>query len=77
MLILDRFEGELAVIEENGAQLALARALLPAQAREGDVLRREESGAYVIDEEATAARRAAITARLKRLTSRKRDHTER
>ncbi len=47
-LIIDRFEGELAVCEyEKGKTLDLPTALLPANAKEGDVLR------LTVDREAT------------------------
>ena len=38
-LFLDRFEGEMAVLTFEGKTVSLPRALLPADAREGEVLR--------------------------------------
>ncbi len=39
MVIIDRFEGESAVLEFQGKIFSFPRALLPAIAREGDVLK--------------------------------------
>ncbi len=47
-LIIDRLENDIAVCEyEEGKTLDLPRALLPAEAKEGDTLR------ILIDEQAT------------------------
>ena len=52
-LTIDRIEGEWAVCEyEKGRTLDLPAALLPADAREGDVLR------LVVDRESTDDRKA-------------------
>lgn len=57
---LDRFEGGLAVCEgEDASRLTLDRALLPAEAAEGDLLY-ERNGLWLIDREATAARRMLL-----------------
>lgn len=51
-LIIDRFENDFAVCEyEEGKTLDLPRDLLPANAKEGDVLR------ILIDEQATNERK--------------------
>ena len=39
MLIVDRFEGDWAVLELDGQVFNVPRLLLPAEAREGDALR--------------------------------------
>ncbi len=39
MLIVDRFEGDMAVIEYAGETLQLPRTLLPADLKPGDVIR--------------------------------------
>ncbi len=62
MLIVDRVEGERAVIEIDGAVISIPARLLPAGASEGSVLRLE------IDADATRLREAQ--ARLERLKSR-------
>jgi hypothetical protein len=49
MLIVDRFEGEWAVIELGQKVFNIPRLLLPAEAREGDVINIHLS----IDKEAT------------------------
>lgn len=70
--IVERFEGELAVLErEAGVALELPRAWLPAAAREGDVLRLRMTNAvasgttsflrFTVDEGETAKRRARAT----------------
>lgn len=38
-LVIDRFEGELAVLEQDGRTFELPRAWLPPEAAEGEVLR--------------------------------------
>lgn len=51
--IIDRFEGNFAVIElENRETIDLPRHLLPLEAHEGDVVY-EEEGVYRIDHEET------------------------
>ncbi len=39
MFVIDRFEGNMAVIEYNGRTFDLPRNLLPKEAKEGDVLK--------------------------------------
>lgn len=59
MLILERFEGSLAVIETDGGHLSVSRALLPDDAREGDVLL-ANGDRYEVDARETANRRARV-----------------
>ena len=76
-LIIDRFEGDLAVVEVVGAAhtLDLPRWLLPANAREGDVIRAVERSpgtvTILIDDAATALRLKRAAERVGEL--RKRD----
>jgi len=56
VLVIDRFEGEMAVIEYNGRTFNLPRSLLPAEAKEGDVLR----VSITVDKEQTAERKKKI-----------------
>lgn len=49
MLVIDRFEGEWAVIEYNKRTFNLPRVLLPGEAKEGDILK----GTIEIDKKAT------------------------
>lgn len=49
-VVIDRFEGETAVCEdERGDQVLLSPAQLPAHVREGSVLRYRD-GAFLLDE---------------------------
>ncbi|MBO9374830.1 MAG: DUF3006 domain-containing protein [Chloroflexus sp.] len=71
--VIDRFEGEYAVILVGQAQrpLDVARAILPPTAREGDWLRIQfvdhQVKAIELDPETTAAVRRRIQAKLARL----------
>ena len=61
-LIIDRFEGDFAVCEyEKGKTLDLPTALLPADAKEGDVLR------LTVDREATEQQKNDAESLRKRL----------
>ncbi|MGE5579239.1 MAG: DUF3006 domain-containing protein [Bacillota bacterium] len=55
-LIIDRFEGNLAVIEYEGKTFTLPRALLPRDAKEGDVL----NFTVEVDHDTTEARRTRV-----------------
>ena len=55
MIILDRLEETLAVLETDDGMVNVPRELLPADVREGDVLRQ-------------AARREKLLARTRRMT---------
>ncbi|MDI6880261.1 MAG: DUF3006 domain-containing protein [Desulfitobacteriaceae bacterium] len=58
--IIDRFEGQMAVIEFEGRIMKnIPKALLPAEAREGDVID-EEKGSFHVNKEETRQRRAEI-----------------
>lgn len=61
MLTIDRFEGEFALLEADGVMLRLPRALVPADAREGDLL------TIQIDQERTTARRAMLKQKMQLL----------
>ena len=64
MTVIDRFEGENAVLEEVGI---VPRSLLPADAEEGDVVEQQGDGNYRVNREATEQRRALVAERLKKL----------
>jgi hypothetical protein len=66
MIIIDRFEGKFAVCENGGNRLNIPLALLPADAKEGDIISQKGTVWYAEKEE-TAKRRAQITAKLKKL----------
>ncbi len=63
---IERFEGEFAVIETDEGFLNVLRSALPADAKEGDILRKTEEG-YEIDTEAANKRRASLAARRRRM----------
>lgn len=65
--IIDRFEGETAVCETVDEEtVAIDRASLPENAREGMVIRRENGG-YIADEQETKSRQERIKSLLKRV----------
>ena len=54
MLIIDRFEGDFAVVETNDGVIYMPHAELPKGAKEGDCLR------LTVDGDGTAARKKRI-----------------
>lgn len=59
-LIVDRFEGEYAVCEnEDGTMIDIIRDKLPKETKEGDVLK-VEGDTFVIDVQATLERKEYI-----------------
>lgn len=72
MTVIDRFEGDTAVIETDGAVSDIDRAELPEEASEGDVIVLTEEG-WRIDADATDKRRADVRRKLERLIRRKND----
>lgn len=72
MIILERFEDGMAVLEADGKPLAVMRGSLPPDACEGDVLTETEFG-YRIDRCATDERRAAMRAKMRRLIKQRND----
>ncbi len=67
MLVIDRFEGDLAVCECDEGTVHIPRSDLPAPAAEGDVIIQTSGGAYAIDECESARRRARIAGRFSAL----------
>ncbi|MDM5193629.1 DUF3006 domain-containing protein [Bacillus hominis] len=57
--IIDRFEGEIAVIEINSITIDVPKSKLPSAAKEGDVLIIEDNK-YTIDKNETEKRRHEI-----------------
>lgn len=57
MLIIDRFEGDYAVIEYNNSTFDLPRSLLPNDAKEGDVL----NISITIDQDKTKQQKENVT----------------
>ncbi|MFA5384179.1 MAG: DUF3006 domain-containing protein [Eubacteriales bacterium] len=56
MLVIDRFEGSWAVIEYGESTFNLPRALLPENAKEGDLI----NLSVTIDQKGTMTRRKAV-----------------
>ncbi|MGM0410687.1 MAG: DUF3006 domain-containing protein [Bacillota bacterium] len=54
MLIIDRFEGDKAVVESSGGTFEINKSEIPNNAKEGDVLK------IIVDKEETSTRRQAI-----------------
>ena len=65
MIIIDRFEGSLAVLETDDGMINVERSLLPENAAEGDVLILD--GSWNVDTAATEQRRERTRKRLKKL----------
>lgn len=57
LLIIDRFEGDWAVVEYEGKTFNLPRSLLPKEAREGSVIRIR----IAVDEVATRERERIVS----------------
>ncbi len=65
-MIIDRFEGDYAVMETEEGMLNIHRAHLPSSAREGDVVN-YSNGGYSVDREATEDLRSAVRDKLHKL----------
>ncbi|MBR4627363.1 MAG: DUF3006 domain-containing protein [Ruminococcus sp.] len=59
MTILDRFEGNIAVIEKDGQSIEVRRGFVAENACEGDILT-DIGGRYTVDRAATEERRRAM-----------------
>ena len=63
--IIDRLEDALAMCEdENGEITPISRKKIPAEAREGDILR-EEDGSFILSPQETEDRRREMKKRLR------------
>ncbi len=71
-MIIDRFEGDYAIIETDEGFINVYRAFLPANAREGDVVVCSNGG-YYVDQEATDSIRSDVKDRLHKLLTGKDD----
>ena len=67
MLIVDRFEGDKAIVFDEEERLILGREEINASVREGDVIFKDKSGIYVSDKTATESRRQENLDLLKRI----------
>lgn len=60
MLIIDRFEGDIAIVEtDENTFMQIPRTALPPNAKEGDIVVKVEDK-YIIDYESTEKRRQKI-----------------
>ena len=68
MLIIDRFEGEFAIVEDTDTDkmMTVENELIEQNASEGDVIVLL-NGIYHVDSEATKKRRAEVLALLKKM----------
>lgn len=66
MIIIDRFEGEFAVCEDDDKQVLIEKSQLEADAKEGDVIEKVSCG-YVVNVIETQKRREKIIALQKSL----------
>lgn len=66
MIIIDRMEEQLAVLETDSGSIEVARSQLPPDAKEGDVLKQTCNG-YLVDVQQTNRRREALLRRTKKL----------
>lgn len=57
---IDRFEGELAVLETQQGMIRIKRSDLPADAGEGDLVV-QKAGNWIIDQSGSRLRRQKIT----------------
>ena len=70
MIILERFEGDIAVLETDEGTLNISRYELPKEACDGDVLVFSDD-CWSIDRDRTNERRAAMRSRMRRLIKKK------
>ncbi len=68
MIIIDRIEGEYAVVEIDGEMQEIELAILPKGVAEGDVLKVADAG-YELDNQAKKQRQAALFAKQRNLFS--------
>jgi hypothetical protein len=67
MIIIDRFEGSIAICEIDGAMVDIPLSRILGNAKEGDVLLVGEGDSFRVDSVKTESRKTAITERFKRL----------
>lgn len=66
MIIIDRIEGDYAILEAEEEMLQIAVSELPAEAGEGDILTLTDAG-WMVDAAATQERREALAALRRRM----------
>ena len=71
MLVLDRYEGDCAIIEVSGngviVNSIVDRKLVSPRAKAGSVLVKTEDGSFIVDDEATEERSKTINLKFERL----------
>lgn len=72
MLILDRIENDIAVIEADDKIIEVHISKLAENAKGGDVLK-ESDGKYIVDSEATAARKEKLASMYRNRLRKKRE----
>lgn len=72
MIIIDRFEGNFAVLETDEGMINVERNLISDNVKEGDVLVQNGKN-YLVDAAATKARRADVRKKFNRLRRQKND----
>lgn len=71
MIIIDRFEEDFAVVEDNGVIINVPRSKLPADSKEGSVLLMTAEGEYQLDLSSTKQRKRDIKNRFDALIKKK------
>lgn len=66
-IIIDRFEGDFAVVETENGSVDIPRSVLPTDAKVGDILKKSFYGYTVLRSE-TSERRKKLLEMTKRLT---------
>ena len=67
MWIIDRFEGEFAVLEGETGMLTVPRSSLPADIRQGDAVTALPDGRYALDAGRSEQRRKQLSSLFERL----------
>lgn len=62
-MVVDRIEGDYAVVEKEGNMVDIPLYMLPEEVTEGDILRLLD-GEYIIDNETAVERKEELFARL-------------
>lgn len=69
-MVIDRIEGDFAVVENEGIMLDIPLSQLPCEAKEGDIVTLY-NGVYIVDNKSADEQREEISARLENLFKRK------
>ncbi|MBR5513791.1 MAG: DUF3006 domain-containing protein [Ruminococcus sp.] len=69
-MVIDRIEGDFAVVENEGIMLDIPLSQLPCDVKEGDIIT-FSNGVYIVDNKSAQEQREEISARLENLFKRK------